>query len=32
MDVGEPIKLTQTLKYLLDYKPTSLQEAKKGVI
>lgn len=32
MDVGEPIQLTQTLKYLLDYKPTSLQEAKKGVI
>lgn len=32
MDVGEPIRLTQTLKYLLEYKPSGLPEGKKGVI
>lgn len=32
MGVGDPIQLTQTLKHLLDYKPTSLEEGKKGVI
>jgi len=34
-DVGEPVKLTATLKHLLEYKPTGLNEPKqesKGVI
>jgi len=29
-DVGEPVQLTDTLQYLLDYKPAGLQAPKEG--
>ena len=29
-DVGQPIKLTNTLQFLLDYKPTGLKEGGSG--
>jgi len=31
-DVGEPMKLTETLQFLLDYTPDSIQAPQEGVI